>query len=196
VLAKIADVFRTQTLRTYLIGAQNAGLVQLAPLQDPAVARAVELRGSRPHERWTVASLAREVGMSRTMFAGRFGDLVGQTPIRYLTTARLGRAAGYLATTYHSLRSIARRTGYDSEASLSKAFKREFGRSPGEYRRQSKARPILIDGEPQPASQSAAGGLQLTGRGEHEMVFPGAPYQLDAERHPGGFLAGRDGDRG
>jgi transcriptional regulator GlxA family with amidase domain len=35
-------------------------------------------------------------------------------------------------------------TGYDSEASLSKAFKRAFGRSPGEYRRESASRPIRI----------------------------------------------------
>jgi AraC-like DNA-binding protein/mannose-6-phosphate isomerase-like protein (cupin superfamily) len=152
VFTKIADVFLTQTLRTYLIGAQDAGLVQLAPLRDPAVARAVELLTSRPHERWTVAGLAREVGMSRTVFSGRFRDLVGQTPIRYLTGARLGRAAGYLATTNQSLHAIARRTGYDSEASFSKAFKREFGRSPGEYRRQIAAKPVLIgagaDGPP------------------------------------------------
>jgi transcriptional regulator GlxA family with amidase domain len=82
--------------------------------------------------------------MSRTLFTARFRELVGQSPIRYLTTVRLGRAAGYLATTGASLSTIARRTGYDSEASLSKAFKRVYGRSPGEYRRHTAAEPIVI----------------------------------------------------
>jgi transcriptional regulator GlxA family with amidase domain len=95
--------------------------------------------------------------MSRTVFSGRFRDLVGQTPIRYLTGARLGRAAGYLATTNQSLHAIARRTGYDSEASFSKAFKREFGRSPGEYRRQIAAKPILIGAEAAGPPASDAG---------------------------------------
>lgn len=147
VFTKLADVFLAQALRGYLAGAQDAGLVQLAPLRDPAIARAVHVLSSRPDEQWTVADLARVVGMSRTLFTARFRELVGETPIRYLTKVRLSRAAGYLATTNHNLYAIARRTGYDSEASLSKAFKREYGRSPGDYRRQSAARPILIDND-------------------------------------------------
>jgi transcriptional regulator GlxA family with amidase domain len=70
--------------------------------------------------------------------------LVGQPPIRFLTTVRLSRAAGYLATTDASLSTIARRTGYDSEASLSKAFKRAFGHSPSAYRREHASTPIRI----------------------------------------------------
>jgi transcriptional regulator GlxA family with amidase domain len=82
--------------------------------------------------------------MSRTLFATRFRELVGESPIRYLARVRLSRAAGYLTTTNATLYAIAQNTGYDSEASLSKAFKRAFGRSPGEYRRESLSRPIRI----------------------------------------------------
>jgi AraC family transcriptional regulator, alkane utilization regulator len=144
VFTKLADVFLAQTLRSYLIGAQNIGLVDLAALADPAIARAVHLLHSRPDKAWTVADIARTVGLSRTLFNTRFRALVGQSPIRYLTTVRLGRAAGYLATTNASLSAIARRTGYEGEASLSKAFKRMYGRSPGGYRRQAVAEPIVI----------------------------------------------------
>jgi len=144
VFGKIADVFLAQVLRTYLISAEESGLVHLAPLQDPAVAGAVELIRNRPQVHWTVAALAREVSMSRTAFAARFGALVGTTPIAYLTRVRLSQAAGYLTTTDQSLYAIARRVGYDSEASFSKAFKRGLGRSPGEYRRQSATRPVRI----------------------------------------------------
>jgi transcriptional regulator GlxA family with amidase domain len=73
--------------------------------------------------------------MSRTLFSLRFRELVGEPPMHYLARVRLSRAAGYLTTTDETLFAIAQRTGYDSEASLAKAFKRAFGRSPGEYRR-------------------------------------------------------------
>jgi len=54
------------------------------------------------------------------------------------------RAAGYLTTTNLTLYAIAQSTGYDSEASLGKAFKREFGQSPGDYRRERASSPIRI----------------------------------------------------
>ena len=62
--------------------------------------------------------------------------------MRYLARLRLSQAAGYLTTTNATLYSIAQRTGYESEASLSKAFKRAFGQAPGEYRRETVSRPI------------------------------------------------------
>jgi AraC-like DNA-binding protein/mannose-6-phosphate isomerase-like protein (cupin superfamily) len=144
VFTKLADVFLAQVLREYLVGAEAAGVFPVAPFKDPAVARAVELVRTQPADSWTVASLAAEVGMSRTLFGVRFRELVGESPIRYLARVRLSQAAGYLTTTNSTLYAIAQRTGYESEASLSKAFKRAFGRSPGEYRRESHTRPIRI----------------------------------------------------
>ena len=144
---KLADVFLAQTLRTYLVGAQDAGLLRLATLPDPTIAEAVHLLRSRPEHPWTVADLAHTVGVSRTLFTARFRELVGEPPIRYLTKVRLSLVAGYLATTTQNLSAIARRTGYDSEASLSKAFKREYGTSPGDYRRRRASQPIAIAGD-------------------------------------------------
>jgi AraC-like DNA-binding protein/mannose-6-phosphate isomerase-like protein (cupin superfamily) len=144
IVAKLADVFVTQVLRTYLVGAEAAGVTRADALADPAIARAAELLQSHPDRRWTIAGLASEVGMSRTLLATRFRVLVGESPMRYLARLRLSQAAGYLTTTNATLYSIAQSTGYDSEASLSKAFKRAFGQSPGEYRRESASRPIRI----------------------------------------------------
>src|SRR5262245_3864124 len=75
--------------------------------------------------------------MSRTLLATRFRAAVGESPMRHLTMVRLSQAAGYLTTTSLSVDAIARRTGYGNSASLSKAFKREFGASPGKYRADS-----------------------------------------------------------
>jgi AraC-like DNA-binding protein/mannose-6-phosphate isomerase-like protein (cupin superfamily) len=143
IFEKIADVFLNQALRSYLVGADEAGLLALEPLLDPPIARAVELIQGEPARDWTVAELARTVGMSRTLFTRRFRDVLGEPPMRYVTKARLGRAAGYLATTKSSVYEIALLVGYDSDAALAKAFKREFGLTPGQYRERASVAPVL-----------------------------------------------------
>jgi transcriptional regulator GlxA family with amidase domain len=85
--------------------------------------------------------MAQSAGMSRTSFTTRFRAVVGQSPMAYLTELRLRCAAGYLSTTTKSTREIAHLTGYDNEASFSKAFSRLFGRPPGQYRRERLADP-------------------------------------------------------
>ncbi len=104
-------------------------------LRDPQVARALRLIREHPDEPWTVIRLAAAVSLSRSAFASRFHDATGEAPMRYLTNYRLSRAATYLRTTDAGLREIARLTGYESEVSLSKAFRRRHGCSPGDYRR-------------------------------------------------------------
>jgi transcriptional regulator GlxA family with amidase domain len=127
-------VFVAQALRRYLNGSQQAGLLAHAALLDPAVARATELMHSQPARRWTIAELAQEAGLSRTAFCTRFTKVAGEPPVRHLARVRLSIAAGHLATSSASISQIARLAGYDNEASLSKAFKREFGIPPGRYR--------------------------------------------------------------
>jgi AraC-like DNA-binding protein len=132
--AKLADVFLAQAVRSYLIGAQQAGLLRLEPPADPPIDAAVALIRDQPARQWTVATLAREVGLSRTLFCTRFRAAVGESPMRHLARIRLGQAAGYLTTTKLSVDAIARRTGYGTSAALSKAFRREYETSPGRYR--------------------------------------------------------------
>jgi transcriptional regulator GlxA family with amidase domain len=72
--------------------------------------------------------------MSRTSFITSFRAVTGESPMRHLARVRLTRAAGYLLTDDLSIEAIAKRTGYASDASLSKAFRREYGSSPGAYR--------------------------------------------------------------
>jgi AraC-like DNA-binding protein len=134
IFAKVADVFVAQALRSYLNGSQQAGLLAAGPLLDPAIRHAAEMMHHQPAHRWTVAELAKAAGMSRTAFCTSFTKLAGDPPMRHLARVRLSMAAGHLATTSASIHRIARLVGYDNEASLSKAFKREFGIPPGHYR--------------------------------------------------------------
>jgi AraC-like DNA-binding protein len=140
VLAKMADVFLTEIVRGYLSGLDAlAAAVPPATGGDPSVGAAIALLRAQPGAPWTVADLARKVGLSRTALAVRFRDTVGEPPMSYLSRVRLGQAAGYLSTTDKTVGQIARLVGYESEASLSKAFRRAFGLPPGEYRRQQGA---------------------------------------------------------
>jgi AraC family transcriptional regulator, alkane utilization regulator len=146
IFAKLADVFLSQALRAYLTGAGQAGLLSPGPRRDPQIEKATAIIRDRPTRPWTLQALARQVGMSRTLFTTRFRAAVGESPMRYLAKVRLGQAAGYLVAADLSLEAIARRTGYASSASLSKAFKREFGVSPGAYRasRGDAASPVRV----------------------------------------------------
>jgi AraC-like DNA-binding protein len=140
VLAKMADVFLTEIVRGYLSGLDAlAAAVPPATGGDASVGAALALLRAQPDVPWTVADLARKVGLSRTALAARFRELVGEPPMSYLARVRLGQAAGYLSTTDKTVRQIARLVGYENEASLSKAFRRAFGCAPGRYRRQQGA---------------------------------------------------------
>lgn len=143
VFAKIADVFLTQALRSFLIGIEDAGLAGIEPLLDPQMSEAINLIHNDPTHGWTTAELATRVHMSRSSFNDRFRDLVGDPPIQYVTRVRLSRAASYLATTNLSVFAIAQLSGYTDDAALSKAFKRSFGLSPGEYRSSARHHPLL-----------------------------------------------------
>ena len=135
IFAKLADVFLSQAIRAYLAGAGRAGLLRPRARHDPQIDKAAALIRDQPTRPWTLQALAREVGMSRTLFATRFRRVTGESPMRYLAKVRLAQAAGYLRTADLSIDAIAMRTGYGNDASLSKAFKRELGMSPGAYRK-------------------------------------------------------------
>jgi AraC-like DNA-binding protein len=83
---------------------------------------------------WTIAELAGKVGVSRAALAQRFGRLVGEPPMTYLTGLRLAHAADLLRETDATLETVARRVGYGTAFALSTAFKREHGVSPQDYR--------------------------------------------------------------
>jgi AraC-like DNA-binding protein len=137
VIAKVADVFLTDALRYYVAGSKaKIPTLPVLSSEDPAIADAVAVMHGRTDEPWTIESLSRQVGMSRSSFASRFQAVVGSAPIAYLTELRLARAAGTLATSTRPLSEIAQAAGYDNESSFSKAFTRHYGQPPGQYRRQ------------------------------------------------------------
>jgi transcriptional regulator GlxA family with amidase domain len=137
VMAKVADVFLTDVLRHYLVSSSDAIPHSPSSLSnDPPISQAMTLIHDGSDRQWTVDGLAHQVGMSRSSFSARFRGVVGMGPIAYLTRVRMARAAGGLATSSRAIAEIAHSAGYDNESSFSKAFVRQFGQPPGQYRRE------------------------------------------------------------
>ncbi len=141
VLARLADVLLAHAIRTYLASLAETDTARVGAMRDGRIAKAIRLALADPGHGWTVEELAAEVAMSRSAFAARFRKLTGDTPMRYVTACRLALAASCLAQDGLVLFDIARRTGYDSEASFTRAFSRAYGMAPGAYRRRL-ARPL------------------------------------------------------
>jgi AraC-like DNA-binding protein/mannose-6-phosphate isomerase-like protein (cupin superfamily) len=134
VLKRLSEALLAQTLRVALAELDTGAPGRAAALGDPQIARAIQLVHDQPGRKWTVSDLAGAVAYSRSSFAARFRELVGESPIAYATRTRLAIAASELERTDASLGEIARRVGYASESAFSRAFKRAFGVAPGSYR--------------------------------------------------------------
>ncbi len=135
VVAKLAELLFVEAVTHYIdnLPADKAGW--LAGVHDPNIGRALALLHGSPAKDWTAEALAVEVGMSRSGFAERFTSLVGQSPMHYLTLWRMQLAAQQLRESRDSVSKVGYAVGYESEAAFSRAFKREFGASPAEWRR-------------------------------------------------------------
>lgn len=139
VLAKLSEVLFIETLRRYIALLPQEHTGWLAGVRDPEVGKALALLHRQPAHPWTIATLASEVGTSRSVLAERFRRYLSETPIAYLTRWRLQLGAQMLTTTSTSVAHIAGDVGYESEASFNRAFKREFRLPPARFRRESKA---------------------------------------------------------
>ena len=131
VIERLTDLLITQAVRSQLANGDVRGF------DDPLIARAIRLLQEQPGHRWTVDELGRRVALSRSTLSQRFRAATGESPMRYLAMLRLTRAAEDLTRTGDSLYEIARRYGYESESSLSRAFRRALGVAPGRYRRRN-----------------------------------------------------------
>ena len=141
VLLRLSELLFVEVLRRCLPALPEAQTGWLAGLRDPMVGRALALLHGRAAEAWTLARLAREVGVSRSTLAERFTALVGQSPMRYLGHWRMQLAARLLAEGAAKLHAVALEVGYDSEAAFSRAFKRMVGSAPAAWRRRSRKGP-------------------------------------------------------
>jgi len=137
VITRLADVLVVQAIRSWLETDAAARTGWLGALQDRQIGRAIALIQREPARRWTVDSLARELAMSRSAFAARFTELVGEPVMHYVARWRMQIAVDSLRHGDASVAELANRLGYSSEAAFARAFKRIIGKPPGAVRRGS-----------------------------------------------------------
>ena len=131
---RLPELLLGEVLRLHLASAPSVERGWLAALRDPVLAPALAQLHAEPARKWTVAELAARVAASRSMLDGRFRQVLGRSPIRYLTDWRMHIAGELLTTTELSVSAVARRVGYDSEEAFSRAFKRARGEPPSSWR--------------------------------------------------------------
>jgi AraC-like DNA-binding protein len=135
VLARLSELMFVEIIRRHLEALPADRTGWLAGLRDPCVGKALAALHARPGDAWTLDSLGRSAGLSRSALAERFAALVGEPPFQYLARWRMQLAAGLLATTHDGVAAIGARVGYASEAAFNRAFKKLVGVPPAAWRR-------------------------------------------------------------
>lgn len=143
----LSHLMLVHTIRLYQAEGGRA-LGWLSALEDPRLGAAIKIMHEDPAHKWTLQSLADRAGMSRSVFARKFHEVVGQTPIEYLSYWRMLLAQERLVSSNNTISSVATSLGYESESAFSTAFKRIMGVSPRRYARQlGHAMPALFGSE-------------------------------------------------
>jgi AraC-like DNA-binding protein len=137
IVRRLSDVFFVQVLRAWLETQPIGGGGWLAAASDPQIGAALRAIHNNPGQRWSVASLAREAAVSRSLFAARFARLCGEPPMHYLARWRVLLGAQALRDGRQTVAVVAEGVGYASVAAFSRAFTRLMGVSPAGYRNQA-----------------------------------------------------------
>lgn len=131
IITHLADILVIQLIRHWMEQSPHASRGWVGALRDKHIGLALQAIHNEPEKKWTVDSLARECGMSRSGFSAHFKHLVGSSAKSYLTQWRMNLAHQRLKQSSEPLITLAEELGYTSEAAFSRAFKRVMGVSPG-----------------------------------------------------------------
>jgi AraC-like DNA-binding protein len=135
VLGRLSELLFVEVVRRYAESLDAGRTDWLSGLRDPNLGVAITALHRQPQRDWTVQSLAREAGISRSVLAERFTEFVGVPPMQYLASWRMQLAANELRISTDSVATIANRVGYESEAAFSRAFTKSMGEPPGSWRK-------------------------------------------------------------
>ena len=134
IITRLTELMYVEVLRNYMQGLPEKSNGWLAGLRDAEVGKALMYLHAHPEEKWNVEQLAEKVGVSRSAFAQRFSDLIGESPIKYLTAWRMQLAQHLLLQPDLSMPLVAEKVGYDSDIAFNRAFKRYVGVPPAKWR--------------------------------------------------------------
>ncbi|HEY2809585.1 MAG TPA: AraC family transcriptional regulator [Steroidobacteraceae bacterium] len=136
VLGRLSELMFVDVIRQYVESLPADRTDWLAGLRDPFVGRALNALHRHPARSWSLQSLSRHVGLSRSALTERFSQFVGRPPMQYLANWRMQVATSHLTAGGESVAAIANLVGYDSESAFSRTFKKLVGTSPSQWRRE------------------------------------------------------------
>src|SRR6266849_9720164 len=132
-ISRILDLMYIQMLRVWASSSDSTpGWLRAG--MDPNIGRVIDALHAEPARPWTATAIAGLAHMSRTTFIERFNQLLGQPPIAYLGDLRMELARDLLVATTDSVKQVAHRAGYASDAAFNRAFARHHGRTPAQWR--------------------------------------------------------------
>lgn len=134
IVCRLADVLAAHIIRSWVQHGCGNATGWIAAVRRPDIGRVLAGIHADPAHDWSVSSLASVMGASRSSFASKFAEVVGETPLRYVAQVRMHQARQWIVRDRARIADVAQRLGYDSEASFSRAFKRVIGAPPSHYR--------------------------------------------------------------
>lgn len=139
VISGLLDILFHLILRRILLHETQPNQTWSKAVNDPYLGQALQLMHSQPNHDWSLEALAQAAGLSRSGFALRFKQVLGDTPHHYLTTLRILQAMERLNESDENLENVARAVGYQDAFAFSKAFKKAVGLSPKTFRQKNRA---------------------------------------------------------
>ncbi|GAB5101325.1 cupin domain-containing protein [Caballeronia sp. HLA56] len=132
---RLVELILVGLVRAYALSDASPPSGWLRGLSDARIARVLEAMHHDPAASWPVERMAQQARMSRSAFAARFAELVGEPPAEYLTALRMHLARRLIERSDLQIQQIAAQVGYQSERAFRAAFSKHTGGSPSARRR-------------------------------------------------------------
>ena len=135
IVRRIAEIILINMTRSLLVARGESDMREMGPIRNRGVITAIRAFLDDPLEDWSIDRLAKHAGMSRTKFAEDFRRIVGRTPMQTLARLRLTLVTRKMLLDDLSVEEAADMAGYSSSAAFIRAFSREFGATPLQWRK-------------------------------------------------------------
>ena len=136
VITRLADVLVIQAIRNWIESSHSFESKWINAIKDEKIGKALLEIHNRPHESWTIESLGKEIGMSRTAFSNRFSEIVGVPVLSYLTNWRMNLAAMRIKDGEKVCLDFVESLGYKSESAFRRTFKKVIGKNISEIKKE------------------------------------------------------------
>ena len=133
-IERYLELLCAKSIHSYIESAAEGETGWFQAITDPKISRVITAIHSQPAYAWSVKELAHLISLSPSRFAARFTEIMGVTPMIYVTRWRMYWASKLLNETRLGLEQISTQVGYENVAAFSRAFKRNMDSSPGVWR--------------------------------------------------------------